>query len=75
MNEGAINQATDEVLYASARGLVLAHRNASVALVQRHLRLGYGAACALFGQMQEEGVVVPVPGENNRWKLARSFEK
>jgi S-DNA-T family DNA segregation ATPase FtsK/SpoIIIE len=48
---------------------VLQQREASVSLVQRHLRLGYARACGLFERMQAEGVVVPVEEENKRWAI------
>jgi len=60
---------SEEALYQAAKALVLQQRKASVSLVQRHLRLGYLRACALFERMQAEGVVVPVAGEERRWAI------
>ncbi len=59
----------DEMIYTQAKTLVLAQREASVSLVQRHLRLGYGATCAMFEHMQVEGIVAPVPGKAKEWVL------
>lgn len=58
-----------DALYARAKALVLEHGEASVALVQRHLRLGYGTACALFERMQAAGLVAPKPGATRQWVL------
>lgn len=62
----------DEVIYTRAKALVFAQREASVALVQRHLRLGYGATCSLFERMQAERLVAPVPGKTKEWVLIQS---
>lgn len=58
-----------DALYARARTLVVDQGEASVALVQRHLRLGYGTACALFERMQTAGLVAPKPGATRQWIL------
>lgn len=60
---------SEEALYQAAKALVLQQREASVSLVQRHLRLGYARACALFERMQAEGVVVRMEGEDKRWAI------
>jgi len=61
---------SEDALYQAAKALVLNQRKASVALVQRHLRLGYKTTCRLFERMQAEGVVVPLEGEDRRWVLS-----
>jgi hypothetical protein len=48
-------------LYAAARSLVLQSRRASISLVQRHLRIGYGRASRLLDAM--EGDVLSARGE------------
>lgn len=63
------NPVDTDALYAQAKALVLDQGEASVALVQRHLRLGYGTACALFERMQAAGLVVPMPGATRQWVL------
>ena len=60
---------SEEALYQATKALVLQQREASVSLVQRHLRLGYARACAMFERMQAEGVVVRVEGEERRWVI------
>lgn len=64
-----------DTIYARAKSLVVDQNQASVALVQRHLRLGYGAACALFERMQAEGLVAPIPGATRQWVLVRKSSK
>lgn len=71
MSASTYPDATDDALYEQAKTLVLAQNMASVALVQRHLRLGYGRACALFERMQAQGIVTPMPGVSNRWTLVK----
>lgn len=71
MSESTHPDATDDALYEQAKTLVVAQNEASVALVQRHLRLGYGRACALFERMQAQGIVTPMPGVSHRWTLVK----
>lgn len=54
--------AAGDPLYAAARSLVLRSRRASISLVQRHLRIGYGRASRLLDAM--EGDVLSVRGED-----------
>jgi DNA segregation ATPase FtsK/SpoIIIE-like protein len=54
--------ASGDPLYAAARSLVLRSRRASISLVQRHLRIGYGRASRLLDAM--EGDVLSVRGED-----------
>lgn len=69
MNEKSPPLLPEDLLYFQARNVVLKQRRASVALVQRHLHLGYGVACALFERMEKEGIVVPVHGSSRLWIL------
>lgn len=39
-------------LYARARALILSHQRASISLIQRHLRIGYGRASRLLDAME-----------------------
>ncbi len=66
--------ADDHTLYEAAIRIVLQEQSASVALVQRHLRLGYTDACALFERMQEQGVVVSVVAAGRVWALSPAYE-
>jgi hypothetical protein len=54
--------ASGDPLYAAARSLVLRTRRASISLVQRHLRIGYGRASRLLDAM--EGDVLSARGED-----------
>jgi DNA segregation ATPase FtsK/SpoIIIE and related proteins len=65
----------NDTIYAQTKALALQHGRASVALVQRHLRLGYGAACGLFERMQAEGLVEPVAGADRQWVLVKGDMK
>ncbi|OZB42498.1 MAG: hypothetical protein B7X46_14055 [Thiomonas sp. 15-66-11] len=69
--ETNLANAADDKLYEQAKALVLKQNNASVALIQCHLRLGYSAACKLFERMQGQGIVKPVPGVGRQWTLAK----
>ena len=53
---------TLDPLYPDARALVLAQQRASISLVQRHLRIGYGRAMRLLDAM--EGDILSVKGED-----------
>ena len=59
--------------YEAAVGIVLLHQQASVALVQRHLRLGYSDACRLFERMEAEGIVVSLVAAGRVWELGESY--
>lgn len=69
MHESLEPPLSDDETYGRAVALVLGRREASVALVQWNLRLGYAAACALFERMQAEGFVTPAPGAPKQWVL------
>ena len=61
--------------YQTAVHLVLRHQNASVALVQCHLRIGYRAACALFERMQAQGIVTSVVAAGWVWTLSPAYRR
>ena len=65
--------ADEQPRYEAAVRIVLEHQDASVALVQRHLRLGYAEACRLFERMQAEGIVVSVVAAGRVWALSESY--
>ncbi|OGB03326.1 MAG: hypothetical protein A3G29_12670 [Burkholderiales bacterium RIFCSPLOWO2_12_FULL_64_99] len=44
-------------LMTDARHIVLAHKTASVSMLQRHLRVGYQVACTLMAQLENEQLV------------------
>ena len=61
--------------YQAAVNLVVRHQNASVALVQCHLRIGYRAACALFERMQAQGIVTTVVAAGWVWTLSPAYRR
>lgn len=50
-------------LYDLAMNIVLKEQRASVSLIQRHLRIGFGRAQLLINELEERGVVTP-PDKN-----------
>jgi len=71
MHEALEPPLSHDETYGRAVAIVLGRREASVSLVQRHLRLGYRATCALFERMQAEGLVAPATGKAKEWVLIR----
>jgi DNA segregation ATPase FtsK/SpoIIIE-like protein len=65
--------ADEQPRYEAAVRIVLEHQEASVALVQRHLRLGYAEACGLFECMQAEGIVMSVVAAGRVWALREGY--
>ncbi len=53
-------------LYDQAVRLVTEKGEASISLIQRHLRIGYNRAATLMEQMEKEGVVAPSSGSSKR---------
>jgi S-DNA-T family DNA segregation ATPase FtsK/SpoIIIE len=71
------DEMTDEDLdekYDEAVALVTRLRQASVSLIQRHLRVGYNRAARMIERMEAEGVVGPSDGSKPREVLARALE-
>ena len=69
-NANSLNEATPDPLYQAAVEIVLQNRLGSVALVQRHLRLGYERAQKLLERMQAEGIVGEIQENGLREVLA-----
>ncbi|WP_227496442.1 DNA translocase FtsK [Massilia litorea] len=61
---GQGKEALRDPLYGAARSLVIRSQRASISLVQRHLRIGYGHACRLLESM--EGDILSAPGEDGK---------
>jgi DNA segregation ATPase FtsK/SpoIIIE, S-DNA-T family len=59
-------------LYDKAVGIVSQAGQASISMVQRHLRIGYNRAARLIEKMETEGVVGPADGSKPRQVLVRS---
>jgi len=61
--------------YDDAMELVVRTRQASISMVQRHLRIGYNRAARIIEKMEREGVVGPSDGVKPREVLVGSFER
>jgi S-DNA-T family DNA segregation ATPase FtsK/SpoIIIE len=61
--------------YDDAMELVVRTRQASISMVQRHLRIGYNRAARIIEKMEREGVVGPSDGVKQREVLVGSFER
>jgi len=61
--------------YDDAIELVVRTRQASISMVQRHLRIGYNRAARIIEKMEREGVVGPSDGVKPREVLVSSFER
>ena len=60
--------------YDDAVALVTRAGQASISMVQRHLRIGYNRAARIIETMEKEGVVGPSDGAKPREVLVRGFE-
>ncbi len=63
---GDSSSAEADPLYDQAVGSVLKNRRASIALVQRHLRIGDNRAARLLEQMERSGLVSTMQSNGNR---------
>jgi S-DNA-T family DNA segregation ATPase FtsK/SpoIIIE len=61
--------------YDEAVALVTKTRQASISMVQRHLRIGYNRAARIIETMEKEGLVGPSDGAKPREVLARSYDQ
>jgi len=60
--------------YDDAIALVTRTRQASISMIQRHLRIGYNRAARIIEMMEREGVVGPSDGVKPREVLVRSYD-
>ena len=72
-NTAAEDKEYDE-RYDEAVALVTRTGQASISMIQRHLRIGYNRAARIVEMMEQEGVVGPSDGVKPREVLARSFD-
>jgi S-DNA-T family DNA segregation ATPase FtsK/SpoIIIE len=60
--------------YDDAVALVVKNRQASISMIQRHLRVGYNRAARIIETMEKEGVVGPADGSKPREVLVRGYD-
>ena len=60
--------------YDDAVALVTKAGQASISMVQRHLRIGYNRAARIIEMMEQEGIVGPQDGVKPREVLARNYD-
>ena len=60
--------------YDDAVALVTKMRQASISMIQRHLRIGYNRAARIVETMEREGIVGPSDGVKQREVLVRGYE-
>ena len=77
LHEGRASRGIDEKdeLYDEAVRIVLETKQASVSVLQRRLRLGYGRAARIIDMMEQEGIVGPYQGTKPRELLVDKIEK
>jgi len=61
--------------YDDAVALVTQTRQASISMVQRHLRIGYNRAARIIEVMEKEGIVGPPDGAKPREVLVQGYEE
>ncbi|AOY57569.1 DNA translocase FtsK [Desulfococcus multivorans] len=60
--------------YDDAVALVTQTRQASISMVQRHLRIGYNRAARIIEVMEKEGIVGPADGAKPREVLVQGYD-
>ncbi len=60
--------------YDDAVALVTQNGQASISMIQRHLRIGYNRAARIIEVMEKEGIVGPSDGAKPREVLARNYD-
>ncbi|MDD3951491.1 MAG: DNA translocase FtsK [Desulfobacterales bacterium] len=60
--------------YDDAVALVTRTRQASISMVQRHLRIGYNRAARIIEMMEKEGIVGPSDGAKTREVLVQGYD-
>ncbi len=74
--EEALETGTQEYdeRYDDAVALVTQMRQASISMIQRHLRIGYNRAARIIETMEKEGIVGPSDGVKPREVLVRGYD-
>jgi S-DNA-T family DNA segregation ATPase FtsK/SpoIIIE len=60
--------------YDDAVALISKTRQASISMIQRHLRIGYNRAARIIEMMEQEGIVGPADGAKPREVLVRGYD-
>jgi len=66
--------AEKDLMYDEAVQTVINAGQASVSLLQRRLRLGYGRAARILDVMEQEGIVGPIRGAKPREVLVKTYQ-
>jgi S-DNA-T family DNA segregation ATPase FtsK/SpoIIIE len=61
--------------YDDAVALITKTRQASISMVQRHLRIGYNRAARIIEMMEKEGIVGPADGSKPREVLVTGYDR
>ena len=61
--------------YDDAVALITKTRQASISMIQRHLRIGYNRAARIIEMMEREGIVGPADGSKPREVLVRGYDE
>jgi S-DNA-T family DNA segregation ATPase FtsK/SpoIIIE len=61
--------------YDDAVALITKNGQASISMIQRHLRIGYNRAARIIEKMEKEGIVGPSDGAKPREVLVTSFDR
>ncbi len=61
--------------YDDAVALVTKTRQASISMVQRHLRIGYNRAARIIETMEKEGIIGPSDGVKTRDVLVKGYDE
>ena len=72
--EGGGEEIEHDEHYDSAVALVTKNGQASISMIQRHLRIGYNRAARIVEVMEQEGVVGPADGAKPREVLVRNYD-
>ena len=71
---GAGEETEYDERYDDAVALVTQQGQASISMVQRHLRIGYNRAARIIETMEREGIIGPADGAKPREVLVRNYE-
>ncbi len=71
---GADEETEYDERYDDAVALVTQQGQASISMVQRHLRIGYNRAARIIETMEREGIIGPADGAKPREVLVRNYE-